>query len=163
MHWILGISGVPKDMSPGSLQWSPVLITLGLLKPSCDSSCSTCRLTTTRRMTRGSSQHTDTYSTTKRCANRHTHTHTCKTECLFTRLIPISEFARDRSLDRKHALKWQIEYVRRWEWITQFKHRNGIMAGTSDWSGHISPALIQCLRWCKTGWAACTPASQLKN
>ena len=30
-------------------------------------------------------------------------------------------------------------------------------AGTSDWSGQISPALIQCLRWCKTGWAACTP------
>ena len=154
MHWILGISGVPKDRSPGSLQWSPVLITLGLLKPSCDSSCSTCRLTATRRMTRGS---------TVPPSDAQTHTHTCKTECLFTRLIPISEFARDRSLYRKHALKWQIEYVRRWEWITQFKHRNGIMAGTSDWSGHISPALIQCLRWCKTGWAACTPASQLKN
>ena len=30
-------------------------------------------------------------------------------------------------------------------------------AGTSDWSGQISPALIQCLRWLKAGWAACTP------
>ena len=53
--------------------------------------------------------------------------------------------------------KWQIEYGRRCEWITEFRNRNGLMAGTSDWSGQISPALIQCLRWCKTEWAACTP------
>ena len=31
------------------------------------------------------------------------------------------------------------------------------MPGTSDWWGQISPELIQCLRWCKTGWAACNP------
>ena len=53
--------------------------------------------------------------------------------------------------------QWQIEYGRRCEWITEFRNRNGLMAGTSDWSGQISPALIQCLRWCKTEWAACTP------
>ena len=62
--------------------------------------------------------------------------------------------------------KWQIEYGRRCEWITEFRNRNGLMAGTSDWSGQISPALIQCLRWCKTEWAACTPClktEMLKN
>ena len=53
--------------------------------------------------------------------------------------------------------QWHIEHGRRCEWITEFKNRNGLMAGTSDWSGQISPALIQCLRWCKTEWAACTP------
>ena len=53
--------------------------------------------------------------------------------------------------------QWQIEYGRRCEWITEFRNLNGLMAGTSDWSGQISPALIQCLRWCKTEWAACTP------
>ena len=31
------------------------------------------------------------------------------------------------------------------------------LAGTSRWSAVISPASFQCLRWCKTECAACTP------
>ena len=47
-------------------------------------------------------------------------------------------------------------WVRSPLWVNhrEFKNWNSIMAGTSDWSGQISPALIQCLRCCKTGWAA---------
>ena len=67
--------------------------------------------------------------------------HTCKTECLFTRLISISEFARDRPL---------------------YPNRNGIMAGMyvwlkrSDTSTHPGSSLVQdwmgCLHPLPQNW-----------
>ena len=55
-------------------------------------------------------------------------------------------------------------WVRSPLWVNhRIQSRNGMIAGTSDWSGQISPAFIQCLCWCKTGWAACTPCPKIEK
>ena len=69
--------------------------------------------------------------------------------------ICYSEFARDRPFYANLLEKDQLSTVAAVSESQNSKSRNGIIAGTSGWSGQMSPALIQCLRWYKTAWMGC--------